>query len=148
MQTLKLPPHNLKIKDNDNGTKSIYDELRRKWLILTPEEYVRQSLLNYFLIDLHFPKGLISIEHGFNFANGKQQRVDILIYNKQAEPHILVECKAPHIKITSAVFEQISRYNAVIKAPYIVISNGLEHFSLHTNDFINYEHLNSFPKPL
>lgn len=147
MSKLNLPEYPLNIRINTDGINEVFDPIRRKWLILTPEERVRQLFIKHLTECLGYPAGLIVEEYSFSFANGKPQRADILIFNKQGEPHLLVECKAPSIKISEPAFRQISRYNTIIRAKNIIITNGIDHYALSTNDFINYEHLSSFPKP-
>lgn len=147
MQKLNLPSYTLNIRSTADGKEEILDLLRRKWLVLTPEERVRQLFIKHLIEGLGYPAGRIVEEYSFTFANGKPQRADIVVFNKQGEPHMLVECKAPEVKITETVFRQISRYNAVIKAKNIVITNGLDHYSLTTDDFLNYKHQKEIPKP-
>lgn len=147
MQKLNLPLYNLNIRSTTEGKDEVLDPIRRKWLVLTPEEQVRQLFIKHLIEGIGYPAGLIVEEYAFTFANGKPQRADIVVFNKQGNPHLLVECKAPSVKITEATFRQISRYNAVIKAKYIVITNGLDHYSLSTDDFINYTHQTTIPKP-
>lgn len=147
MQKLNLPLYNLNIRSTTEGKDEVLDPIRRKWLVLTPEERVRQLFIKHLIEGMGYPAGLIVEEYAFTFANGKPQRADIVVFNKQGNPHLLVECKAPSVKITEATFRQISRYNAVIKAQNIVITNGLDHYSLSTDDFINYTHQTTIPKP-
>ncbi|TDG36552.1 type I restriction enzyme HsdR N-terminal domain-containing protein [Pedobacter changchengzhani] len=122
---LNLPPHSFKITEKDNVIY-IFDELRKKHLILTPEEWVRQHFIQYLINTKKFPKSLIQIEGGL-ILNQLQKRSDILVYNAIGEKLMLVECKAPKIKITNAVFEQASRYNSIHQAKWIVLTNGLKH---------------------
>lgn len=147
MQKLNLPLYNLNIRSTTDGKDEVLDPIRRKWLVLTPEERVRQLFIRHLTEGMGYPAGLIVEEYAFTFANGKPQRADIVVFNKQGNPYLLVECKAPSIKITEATFRQISRYNAVIKAKHIVITNGLDHYSLSTDDFIHYTHQTAIPTP-
>lgn len=104
----------------------VWDDLRKKYLKLTPEEWVRQHFV-YYLIHSHgYPSSAVALEGGFRL-NEKLQRTDILIY-KNAEPAVLVECKAPQVKISQATFDQASRYNIHYKSAYTFITNGLEHY--------------------
>lgn len=122
---LNLPPAPLKLGRKENQIY-VWDALRKKNLVLTPEEWVRQHLF-YFLKDhLHYPLGSFAVEGGFRLM-GKLQRTDILIY-KKAQPTLLVECKAPSVKISQDTFDQALRYNLHYKVPYLLISNGLEHY--------------------
>ena len=104
----------------------ILDEIRKKWLICTPEEWVRQHAAKYFHEVLGHPSGYLHIEKGLTVL-GLSRRADIIIYNQQLQPSIIVECKAPKIKLTNEVFEQAARYNITMKVPYLVITNGLDH---------------------
>ena len=116
----------------DKDTLFIYDILRKSYLLLTPEEWVRQHWVHYF----HFVKkkslSSLLIEQKIEL-NGTTKRIDLLVTEK-TQPQILVECKAPHIPMTEAVFEQIARYNSVISAPEIILSNGLKHISAQYQD--------------
>lgn len=147
MQKLNLPQYILNIRSTTDGKDEVLDPIRRKWLVLTPEERIRQLFIRHLIEGLGYPAGLIVEEYAFTFVNGKPQRADIVVFNKQGDPFLIVECKAPSVKITEATFRQISRYNAIIKAKYIVITNGLDHYSLSTDDFINYHHLTEMPLP-
>ncbi|MBN9312195.1 MAG: hypothetical protein BGO40_06515 [Chryseobacterium sp. 39-10] len=116
----------LKIK-TDKDKFFIYDVVRKTWLLLTPEEWVRQHWIHYF----HVKKGKnlsALITEQKLILNGTTKRIDLLVTEK-TQPKILVECKAPHIKLTEKTFEQIARYNSIIKAPEIILSNGLQHIN-------------------
>ncbi|MBK7110106.1 MAG: type I restriction enzyme HsdR N-terminal domain-containing protein [Chitinophagales bacterium] len=101
----------------------IFDRIRKKFVVLTPEEWVRQHLVWYFIETHGFPAALISIEKKITL-NGLTKRTDIVLFNKHATPVMLVECKAPAIKLSQNVLDQAGRYNLVLKVPYLVISNG------------------------
>ncbi len=105
----------------------IFDILRKKFLVLTPEEWVRQHFVLYLLEEKKYPKSLIALEKQLTI-NNRKKRTDILIFNTKGEPDIIVECKAPSIKITQATFDQIARYNLKLKANYLIVTNGLQHF--------------------
>ncbi len=105
----------------------IFDVLRRKYVLLTPEEWVRQHFIHYLVNSLAYPKSLISVERGTTY-NKLQKRTDICIYTNTGSPFLLVECKAAHVPITQEVVKQVSTYNQVLQAPYVVITNGLEHY--------------------
>lgn len=126
MEILNLPEFNYKIKEIE-GNVLIFDSLRKKYLVLTPEEWVRQHFVNYLLSDLGYGRGLIKLEGGLK-VNTEQKRSDILLFDKKGEPYMLIECKASHVKLDEKVFDQVFRYNLTIKAPYMVVTNGLEHF--------------------
>ncbi|MGB3948492.1 MAG: type I restriction enzyme HsdR N-terminal domain-containing protein [Bacteroidia bacterium] len=123
---LNLPVYQFKTKVEGQRTY-IFDTIRKKYLVLTPEEWVRQNFLQYLIHEKQFPASLIAIEAGLKY-NQLQKRLDVLVYDKQGAPHLIVECKAPEIKITQEVFDQVARYNFVFKAKYLVVTNGLQHF--------------------
>lgn len=122
---LNLPPYPFKLTRKDNIVL-IFDELRKKHLVLTPEEWVRQHFIQDLIASKNFPKTLIQIEGGL-VLNQLQKRSDILVYNTKGEKLVLIECKAPSVKITPSVFEQASRYNSVHQARWVVLTNGLQH---------------------
>ncbi len=122
---LNLPEPNLRLAKKD-GAVMVWDDIRKKYLQLTPEEWVRQHVVHY-LLENEYPKSMIALEGGFHL-NQKLQRTDILIY-KNGKPALLVECKAPQVAISQQTFDQAARYNLHYKTPFIVISNGMEHYS-------------------
>ena len=128
MQALNLPQYEFNTKNND-GRLLIFDELRRKFLVLTPEEWVRQNIIRYLIEEKKYPSGLISSEAGIK-VNSLKRRYDGLIYSKEKKPLVLLECKSPKVKIDQKVFDQIFAYNTQIAAPYLLITNGLQHFFL------------------
>ena len=109
-----------------DGQPQIYDVVRKKMVALTPEEWVRQHVVHYFLSSLGVPPGNLAVERGL-VLNGTQKRFDVLAY-KQGEPYVLVECKAPEVPINAEVLHQAWRYHQVIPARYVMLSNGLLHF--------------------
>lgn len=123
---LHLPVYPLRLKD-EGGQRFVFDELRKKFLVLTPEEWVRQHLVHFLIQEKQFPKSLIQLEGGLKY-NGLQKRSDILVYNQQGEKLLLAECKATSVKITQEVFDQIARYNFVHRVKWLLVSNGLEHY--------------------
>jgi len=140
---LNLPEPDLKLARE--GTKlMVWDNIRKKYLKLTPEEWVRQHLVHYLIKERNFPSSNIALEGGFEL-NKKSQRTDILVY-KNAEPWLLVECKSPQVNITQNTFDQASRYNLHYKTPYLIISNGLKHFVAQVNHSEKkYEFLDDLP---
>ena len=126
MQELNLPQYPIKIKE-EGGTKYIFDAIRKKYLVLQPEEWVRQNFIEFLIKDKGFKASLIAIEKGLKL-NELQKRADIVVYDNQAQPIVLIECKAPKVKISQEVFEQVARYNMVFKVPYLIVTNGLEHY--------------------
>jgi hypothetical protein len=126
MQKLNLPTYNFKFKSSENKTL-IFDKLRKKYMGLTPEEWVRQHFVYFLIEEKKYPISLIALEKQLTI-NNRKKRTDILVFNTAGNPEIIVECKAPSIKITQATFDQIARYNLKLKATYLIVTNGLEHF--------------------
>ena len=123
---LNFPRSTFKLKD-DQGKVYILDVSRKKYVMLTPEEWVRQNCLHYLRDDKKYPISLLAVEKGIR-VNGKNLRYDIVAYNKNASPVLLVECKAPEVKIDQSTFDQIASYNLELKVPYLMVTNGLQHF--------------------
>lgn len=123
---LNLPSYPFKIIERE-GKYYIFDFIRKKELMLSPEEWVRQHFVQYLILEKGVSKNYISLEKGLQLHDLKK-RTDILVFDKNTMPYILVECKAPHVKITQAVFDQAARYNMVYKVKYLVVTNGLEHY--------------------
>lgn len=133
-----------KIK-KENGKDFIFDILRKKYVRLTPEEWVRQNFIKYLIEKKKFPSGLISVEMSVNI-NNQNQRSDIVVFNKQAKPIMIIECKAPNVKITQKTMEQAARYNWNLKVEYLVVTNGKSHFICKINHSENnYEFLPEIP---
>jgi type I site-specific restriction endonuclease len=141
---LNLPHFPFKLSQKDDVI-FIFDELRKKDLVLTPEEWVRQHFVKYLIIQKKYPKTLIKLEGGLKL-NKLQKRTDILIFDNAGKPCVLVECKATFIKIDQSVFDQAARYNMIHKVKYLVISNGLQHFCCELNYETNtYQFLPELP---
>jgi hypothetical protein len=126
MQELNLPTYDYRLK-KDGEQVRIFDPLRKKYVALTPEEWVRQHFVNFLLTDKSVPAGLVVLEKKI-IMNTMTRRPDILVYDKTADPVMIVECKAPEVKISQDTFDQIARYNSVIRAPYLIVTNGLQHY--------------------
>jgi hypothetical protein len=126
MEQLNLPPYQFKLKKAGERVQ-IFDSIRKKYVVLTPEEWVRQNFLQYLIQEKNFPSSLIAVEAGLKY-NQLQKRADVLVYDKSGSPFLMVECKAPSVKITQDTFDQIARYNVVFKVKYLVVTNGLNHF--------------------
>lgn len=103
----------------------VFDQIRKKYIVLTPEEWVRQHFINYLIVELGYPKGLINVEQGLRY-NSLLKRSDIVVFNRQGEPIVLVECKSTRQAINRKVLEQALTYNKTIGSRYIIITNGLE----------------------
>ena len=110
-----------------NGKDVIFDPLRRKFVALTPEEWVRQHFVNLLTEVKGYPKGLLGNEVQLDL-NGTKKRCDTVLFDKNLNARMIVEYKAPHVEITQAVFDQITRYNMVLKVEYLIVSNGLRHY--------------------
>jgi len=110
----------------------ILDPLRRRFVKLTPEEWVRQNFIQYLIIEGKYPAGLLGIEVMFRF-NKLKRRVDILVHDRSGKPIMIVECKSTEIEIDENVFEQIITYNMKFKVPYLVVTNGMHHYACKMN---------------
>lgn len=128
MTPLNLPPSQLQLRADADGGTSVYDPLRHRWVLLTPEEWVRQHFVAMMAIELGYPPALMSNEVSVKL-NGLSQRCDTVVWSSaDGSPLMIVEYKAPSVEITKKVFDQIVRYNLVLRAPYLMVSNGLRHF--------------------
>ena len=123
---LNLPSYPFKLKE-EAGNYFIFDEIRKKFILLTPEEWVRQHVVQYLIHEKKYPRSLIKLEGGLKL-NSLQKRTDILFFNSDGKKTLLVECKAPHIPITQETFDQIARYNFIHRVKWLMVSNGLKHF--------------------
>lgn len=126
MMELNLPIYPFKIKEID-GKPQIFDTFRRRYVALTPEEWVRQHFVSYLVHEKGYPAGRIGNEI-FLLQNRRKRRCDTLVYDATGTPLVIVEYKAPHIEITQEVFNQIVRYNSVLQVRYLMVSNGLTHY--------------------
>jgi hypothetical protein len=125
MDKLSLPVFDFNIKESA-GKTVIFDIIRKKYLVLTPEEWVRQHFVNYLINHLGYSKALIGIEKGMKY-NTLLKRTDIIVYDRAGEPLVLVECKEPEHRLNQKVMEQAMMYNKILKAPYVIVSNGIDH---------------------
>lgn len=132
MEKLNLPPYEAELQKLD-GKIHIFDPIRKKYLVLSPEEWVRQHFLNFLIHNKGYSPSLISMESGLKY-NERQKRTDLVAYGPQLIPLLLVECKAPDVKITQKSFTQISSYFSQVKAKYMILTNGLEHFCFRPNN--------------
>ena len=110
------------------GKRVVYDPFRERYVRLTPEEWVRQHFVRYLTQDLHVPAGLVAIEAAFQYQ-GQPRRADVIVHDRQGAPLLLVECKAPRVNIDQDAFDQCARYNIVLEAPYLVVTNGRVHYA-------------------
>ncbi len=149
MERLNLPTYSFNIK-SENGRRLIFDPCRSKWVALTPEEWVRQHIVRYISEELDYPPGLIATEVAIAL-NSRLRRCDIVVHNRKGAPAMIIECKAPGIKLSQASFDQVNRYNWALGVPFLIITNGLQHFCLERKDnafifrisFPEYDHLDS-----
>ena len=123
---LNLPIAALKTKLVE-GTTQVFDQVRKKYLVLTPEEWVRQYFIHYLNQEKNYPLGLMGVEQMVKY-NGMQTRADIVLYTLKGKPNMIVECKAPNVKITQDAFNQIAKYNFKLQVPFLVVTNGIQHF--------------------
>ena len=126
MEKLNLPQYQIKIKE-EGDKKYIFDPIRKKYLVLLPEEWVRQNFIQFLIQEKEYSASLIEVEKGLKL-NELNKRADIVVSDNTGQPFVLVECKAPKVKIDQEVFEQVARYNMVFKVPYLIVTNGLEHY--------------------
>jgi type I site-specific restriction-modification system R (restriction) subunit len=126
MIPLDFPAFNFKIRANGNAHE-IFDVIRKKYVVLTEEEWVRQHCIAYLIAVKQCPASLIAVEKAL-MVNRLKKRTDIVVFAKDGLPKLIVECKAPHIEITNDVFDQIARYNMTLKVDYLFVTNGLQHF--------------------
>lgn len=114
------------------GTTYIFDEVRRKWLVLQPEEFVRQLMVYYLINEKEYNKNRFSLERGIA-VNTEKKRFDALVYDLNMKPFLLIECKAPQVKITEDTFEQIQAYNYSVGAQFLLVSNGIQNFAFRVD---------------
>ena len=132
MLELNLPSADIRLERRD-GRLFIWDFVRRRWVTLTPEEWVRQHFSHWMTEHLGYPLARLGHEISLEL-NGMQRRADAVFYDHEGLPLVIVEFKAPHISISQKTFDQISRYNMVLQVPYLIISNGIQHFCLHVRE--------------
>jgi hypothetical protein len=146
MQPLRFPTYQFRFKNSENKV-AIFDEIRKKFIILTPEEWVRQHVVHYLISDKSYPKSWINVEKRIKI-NRLIKRYDVVVFNPDGSIFLLVECKAPEIKISQQTFDQIARYNLTLKANYLMVTNGLDHYFCQL-DYENerYHFLQDLPNP-
>lgn len=143
LSQLNFPKYSFRFKKAPSGEPLIFDSIRKKWLVLTPEEWVRQNLIEFLVKELNYPSSMFQIETGLQI-NQNQRRSDVLIY-KNSKPYILVECKAPNISLSDKVLNQALNYNIEYNCPIIILSNGLMHASFEKIQD-EFKPLTGFPK--
>ncbi len=138
MQNLNFPTYSFRFKNSENKV-AIFDEIRKKFILLTPEEWVRQNTLQYLIQDNKYPKSYINVEKVIKI-NNLSKRYDIVVFQPNGDIFLLIECKAPEVPISQNTFDQIARYNLVLKAKYLMVTNGLNHYFCQM-DFENEKYL-------
>ena len=126
MQNLNFPTYSFRFKNSENKV-SIFDEIRKKFILLTPEEWVRQHVIHFLLQDKNYPKSYINVEKLIKI-NDLSKRYDGVVFQPNGDIFLLIECKAPEVPISQQTFDQIARYNLVLKAKYLMVTNGLNHY--------------------
>lgn len=144
MQRLNFPSFDFRFKNSENKI-AIFDVIRKKFILLTPEEWVRQHVVHDLIDNWNYPKSLISVEKIVKI-NGMNKRYDIVVFTPNSEITILVECKAPNVNITQDTFDQIARYNFQLRAQFLYVTNGLQHYYCQMDyDKETYHFLPSLP---
>ena len=126
MQSLNFPVYDFRFKNSENKVH-IFDPIRKKFVVLQPEEWVRQNVVQFLIHEKKYPKSLINVEKQLT-VNTQNKRYDIVIYDSLGNITLLVECKSPKIKIIQETFDQIAKYNMELKAEFLMVTNGLQHF--------------------
>ena len=147
MQELNFPTYSFRFKNTENK-RLIFDDIRKKFVVLQPEEWVRQHCIQYLIQIKGYPKSLINVEKELKL-NNLSKRYDIVIFNSDGSIHLIVECKSSKIKINQATFDQIARYNLALNATYLMLTNGINHYYCQI-DFENkrYQFLKEIPEYL
>ena len=139
---LNFPKYSFRYKKSETNQALIFDKVRKKWLVLTPEEWVRQNIISHLIQNLGYPESVFKIETGL-YVNGNQRRSDVLVY-KNSKPFILIECKAYSIDLTQDVLNQAMNYNTAYKCPYIILTNGNIHSTINVSEE-SIQLMNHFP---
>ena len=140
---LSLPAFEYKVK-KQNGSPMIYDVIRKKYVALTPEEWVRQHIIHFLINHRSYPASLIAVEKEIDLY-GLRRRFDLVCYDRKGEPYLIVECKAPSVELSQKVFDQVFGYNLIMAARYIAITNGIKHYCGCVDDARNFAFLAEFP---
>ena len=126
MQQLNFPSYSFRFKNSQNKV-SIFDTIREKFIILSPEEWVRQHVVQFLINEKNYPQSLLNVEKVLR-VNGLRKRYDIVVYNSDGTIHILIECKAPEITISQNTFDQIAQYNMTLQSNFLMVTNGMNHY--------------------
>lgn len=145
MLKLNLPEYDFRIKTED-GKTFIFDAIRKRYVVLTPEEWVRQNFIQYLKTEKKYPETLMAVEKKV-MVNQNQRRFDLLIYSRNGQPNLIAEFKGPGVKITQETFDQVVRYNMSLRVEKVVVSNGLQHFACEIDYTKNsYQYLPEIPE--
>lgn len=142
-QILSFPPFDYKVK-KQSGSTLIFDCVRKKYVILTPEEWVRQHLIHYLIEQKGVPVALIAVEKEI-LLYGLRRRFDVVVFDRQGKNWLLVECKSPSVKLSRQVFDQVFRYNITLEAPYVAITNGVDQYCGKIDSKMGFVFLGDFP---
>ncbi len=144
MLKLNLPEFQCNIRKNE-GNIEIFDIIRKKYVILQPEEWVRQHIVHFLINHLNYPKSLIKVESGL-YYNKLSKRTDVVAYNSDGTSQLLVECKSFKVKINQIALDQLSLYNAKLKSKYLLLTNGINHFCCELSEGGDYKFIDNIPK--
>ena len=144
MLSLNLPHTDLRLR-KAQGKIQVWDHIRLKWITLTPEEWVRQQFTHWLVEHLGYPRARLAHEVSLRLGS-MQRRCDAIVYDHEAKPLVILEFKAPHISISQATFDQTTRYNATLRVPYLIISNGMSHYCAHIDTDKSVAFLNEIPR--
>jgi hypothetical protein len=144
LKELNLPQYSFRFRETD-GKEMILDPIRRKFVRLTPEEWVRQNFIRYLIDTGKYPPGLIGVEVMSDY-NKLRKRVDVLVHDRQGRPVLIVECKSWDVKLDEKVFDQIVCYNMGFRVPFIIVTNGIDHYACRIDaEWTKYEFLMAIP---
>lgn len=145
MQKLRFPTYTFRFKNSENKPY-IFDEIRKKFVVLQPEEWVRQHCVHYLISEKKYPKSLINVEKELQI-NQLKKRYDIVVFNRDGSIYLIVECKSPKVTINQDTFDQIARYNLALNATYLMVTNGLNHYYCSIDfDEKRYQFLKDIPE--
>ncbi len=126
LPVLNFPEIDLRFQNNGKGNLQLFDTIRKKFIDVTPEEWVRQHIIHYLIVHKQVPASMISIEKQINL-NGTKRRYDVVVFNSKLKPILIIECKAPQVEINQLTINQALRYNLELNVPFVFLSNGLNH---------------------
>ncbi len=133
LPVLNFPEIDLRFQNNEKGNLQLFDAIRKKFVDVTPEEWVRQHIIHYLIVHKQVPASMISVEKQINL-NGTKRRYDVVVFNNALKPILIIECKAPQVDINQLTINQALRYNIELKVPYVFLSNGLNHIFIKIED--------------